>query len=161
MSFRIETRDHGGRTVYFLHDDATGASASVLPSYGFNLFDLRLPLAGSVRPVLVRVARLRGQSCTPRRKRHSDTVSVPQPDSRRALRFRRENLPVACDQRSQRDPRLRPGCPLGRHRTQGPVRPRCDRRQLPDLEAITRLARCGRPMLCCRSPTAYLAAGCR
>jgi aldose 1-epimerase len=56
MSFRIGTQDHGGRTVYSLHDDATGASASVLPSYGFNLFDLRLPLAGEVRPVLVSAA---------------------------------------------------------------------------------------------------------
>jgi aldose 1-epimerase len=53
MSFRIETSDHGGRTVYSLHDDATGAAASVLPAYGFNLFDLRLPLAGEPRPVLV------------------------------------------------------------------------------------------------------------
>jgi aldose 1-epimerase len=53
MSFRVETRDHAGRTVYSLHDDATGARASVLPAYGFNLFDLRLPLAGEPRPVLV------------------------------------------------------------------------------------------------------------
>ena len=53
MSFRIETRDHAGRTVHSLHDDATGAAAWVLPSYGFNLFDLRLPLAGNVRPILV------------------------------------------------------------------------------------------------------------
>ncbi len=53
MSFRIDTRDHGGRIVYSLHDDASGASASILPSYGFNLFDLKLPLAGQVRPVLV------------------------------------------------------------------------------------------------------------
>jgi len=53
MAFRVETKDHAGRTVYSLHDDDTGASASVLPSYGFNLFDLRLPLAGQVRPVLV------------------------------------------------------------------------------------------------------------
>jgi aldose 1-epimerase len=53
MSFRVETKDHAGRTVHSLHDDETGASASVLPSYGFNLFDLRLPLAGQVRPVLV------------------------------------------------------------------------------------------------------------
>jgi aldose 1-epimerase len=52
MAFRVETRAHGERTVYSLHDDATGASASILPSYGFNLFDLRLPLAGQVRPVL-------------------------------------------------------------------------------------------------------------
>jgi aldose 1-epimerase len=36
-----------------LHDDTTGASASILPSHGFNLFDLRLPLAGEVRPVIV------------------------------------------------------------------------------------------------------------
>jgi aldose 1-epimerase len=36
-----------------LYDDGSGASASVLPSYGFNLFDLRLPVAGEVRPLLV------------------------------------------------------------------------------------------------------------
>ena len=53
MSFRIGTKSHGERTVYSLHDDASGASASILPSFGFNLFDLRLPLAGQVRPVLV------------------------------------------------------------------------------------------------------------
>jgi len=53
MAFRVETRTRGGKTVYSLHNDATGASASILPSYGFNLFDLRLPLAGQVRPVLV------------------------------------------------------------------------------------------------------------
>jgi aldose 1-epimerase len=53
MSFRIDTEVRGGQTVYRLHDDATGASAAVLPSYGFNLFDLRLPLASQVRPVLV------------------------------------------------------------------------------------------------------------
>jgi aldose 1-epimerase len=53
MSFRIETQARGGQKVYWLHDDETGASAAVLPSYGFNLFDLRLPLAGQVRPVLV------------------------------------------------------------------------------------------------------------
>jgi aldose 1-epimerase len=52
MAHRVTTESRGGRTVYTLHDDATGASASVLPSYGFNLFDLRLPAAGRVRPVL-------------------------------------------------------------------------------------------------------------
>nr|WP_303652916.1 aldose 1-epimerase [Paludisphaera mucosa] len=36
-----------------MRDDVSGASASVLPSYGFNLFDLRLPVAGEVRPVIV------------------------------------------------------------------------------------------------------------
>ena len=53
MAYRISTTKVGRRTVYGLHDDATGASASVLPSFGFNLFDLRLPLAGKPRRVVV------------------------------------------------------------------------------------------------------------
>jgi aldose 1-epimerase len=53
MAFRVETQAHGERTVYSLNDDATGASATILPSYGFNMFDLRLPVAGQVRSVLV------------------------------------------------------------------------------------------------------------
>ena len=53
MGFRISTETRGPRTIHRLHDDASGASASILPSSGFNLFDLRLPLAGEVRPVLV------------------------------------------------------------------------------------------------------------
>jgi aldose 1-epimerase len=52
MASRVTSESRGGRTVYTLHDDATGASASVLPSYGFNLFDLRLPAAGKVRPIV-------------------------------------------------------------------------------------------------------------
>ena len=52
MAFRVGTVTHGDRTVHTLHDDVTGASASILPSYGFNLYDLRLPLAGTPRPVL-------------------------------------------------------------------------------------------------------------
>jgi aldose 1-epimerase len=56
MSFRVESRAVGGQTVCSLHDDNTGASASVLASYGFNLFDLRLPVAGQVTPVLVSAA---------------------------------------------------------------------------------------------------------
>src|SRR4051812_37843883 len=52
MAYRVGTETRGGGTVYSLHDDATGSSASVLPAYGFNLFDLRLPAAGQVRPVL-------------------------------------------------------------------------------------------------------------
>ena len=43
----------GRQNVLTLHDDQTGATARVLPAYGFNLFDLKLPLAGQVRPVLV------------------------------------------------------------------------------------------------------------
>jgi aldose 1-epimerase len=52
MAHRVTTEVRGRRTVYTLHDDSTGASASILPSYGFNLFDLRLPAAGKVRPVI-------------------------------------------------------------------------------------------------------------
>jgi aldose 1-epimerase len=52
MAHRVTTESRGGRTAYTLHDDTTGASASVLPSFGFNLFDLRLPVAGQVRPVI-------------------------------------------------------------------------------------------------------------
>jgi len=53
MAYRVETEDRGGRTVYTLRDTTSGASASVLPSYGFNLFDLRLPAAGEVRRIIV------------------------------------------------------------------------------------------------------------
>ena len=53
MAFRVDLADHKGRTVYTLRDDTSGASASVLPSFGFNLFDLRLPVAGEVRRVIV------------------------------------------------------------------------------------------------------------
>ena len=53
MAYRVDTTDHSGRTVYTLRDESSGALASVLPSYGFNLFDLRLPVAGEVRRVVV------------------------------------------------------------------------------------------------------------
>jgi aldose 1-epimerase len=52
MAHRVTTETRGGRTVYTLLDETSGASASILPAYGFNLFDLRLPVAGQVRPVL-------------------------------------------------------------------------------------------------------------
>ncbi len=52
MAYRIGTEQRGGGTVYQLFDDDNGASASVLPSYGFNLFDLRLPAGGDVRPLV-------------------------------------------------------------------------------------------------------------
>jgi aldose 1-epimerase len=53
MAHRVETRNLGGRTVYTLRDESSGASASVLPSYGFNMFDLRLPAGGDIRRVVV------------------------------------------------------------------------------------------------------------
>jgi aldose 1-epimerase len=52
MPFRVRTETIAGRDVLHLHDDASGASASVVPSLGFNLFDLRLPAAGAARPIL-------------------------------------------------------------------------------------------------------------
>lgn len=53
MTYRVGTETHGERTIYKLFDDDSGASAAVLPSYGFNLFDLRLPLGGKPRPLVV------------------------------------------------------------------------------------------------------------
>ena len=54
MAFRTSIeKKSGGREVVTLIDDASGASASILPSYGFNLFDLRLPVASKAEPMLV------------------------------------------------------------------------------------------------------------
>jgi aldose 1-epimerase len=52
MRYRIGTEKVGERAVIRLFDDESGASAAVLPSYGFNLFDLRLPAAGATRVIL-------------------------------------------------------------------------------------------------------------
>lgn len=53
MSTRVDRAEQNGRTIYTLVDVATGASAAITPSYGFNLFDLRLPARGEVRQVIV------------------------------------------------------------------------------------------------------------
>lgn len=53
MASRVGTSRVGDREVLHLFDDSSGASASILPSYGFNLFDLRLPVGGKVEPVVV------------------------------------------------------------------------------------------------------------
>ncbi len=53
MSYRVCSDTRGDRTIYRLLDETTGASASVLPSYGFNLFDLQLPIGGKPRPLVV------------------------------------------------------------------------------------------------------------
>ena len=50
---RISTERRKGGLVHHLHDDATGARASILPAFGFNLFDLRLPAAGKPRRIIV------------------------------------------------------------------------------------------------------------
>ncbi len=53
MAFRTGIEKRGAQTIYTLHDEHSGASAAVLPAQGFNLFDLRLPVAGTVWPVVV------------------------------------------------------------------------------------------------------------
>ena len=52
MRFRTGTETRGARTIFTSPDEGTGATAAILPSQGFNLFDLRLPVVGTVRPVL-------------------------------------------------------------------------------------------------------------
>ncbi|GAC1470291.1 MAG: aldose 1-epimerase [Isosphaeraceae bacterium] len=52
MPHMVTTEEHKGGTVYTLRDEETGSSASILPSFGFNLFDLRLPVGGRVRPMI-------------------------------------------------------------------------------------------------------------
>ncbi len=49
-SFEVVKR--GGGSVYCLRDESSGASACILPSYGFNLFDLCLPVRGEPRRVI-------------------------------------------------------------------------------------------------------------
>lgn len=53
MAYKVSTEKHGSRTVYLLHDETSGARAAVLPSYGFNLFDLRLPVGNQARRIVV------------------------------------------------------------------------------------------------------------
>ena len=53
MSTRIDQAEQNGRPIFTLVDETTGASAAITPSYGFNLFDLRLPARGEIRRVIV------------------------------------------------------------------------------------------------------------
>ncbi len=52
MAYRVDIVTVGSQEVYRLHDEDSGAVASILPGYGFNLFDLQLPVAGTVRPII-------------------------------------------------------------------------------------------------------------
>ncbi|WZO96965.1 aldose 1-epimerase [Isosphaeraceae bacterium EP7] len=52
MAFQVSEEVRSGRKVYHLRDTTTGASASILPESGFNLFDLKLPVGGHLRPIL-------------------------------------------------------------------------------------------------------------
>jgi aldose 1-epimerase len=85
MRFRIGTQQRGGGVVHQLFDDQSGASASVLPAFGFNLFDLRLPAGGAVRPVLDSAADWADNPREP--GRHGTPVLFPFPNRIRDGRF--------------------------------------------------------------------------
>ncbi len=53
MSHQIRTEQRGDREILTMVNDASGAEASLIPSYGFNLFDLKLPAAGAPRSLVV------------------------------------------------------------------------------------------------------------
>jgi aldose 1-epimerase len=71
--------------VYSLHDDTTQAQAAILPSFGFNMFDLRLPLAGEVRPILVADPDFPDRPSHP--ARHGTPILFPFPNRIRNARF--------------------------------------------------------------------------
>ncbi len=71
---------------------SSGASAAITPSYGFNLFDLRLPAARRGPSGDRRRRRLRRQPRAAGPERHPDLVPVPEPDSRRAVLVRGARL---------------------------------------------------------------------
>ena len=118
MGHRIGTETRGRQTIYTLHDDESGASASVLPSYGFNLFDLRLPLAGEVRPVIVAADDF---AENPRGGAGNGIpISFPIPTGSVNGTFRsRAHFKLPHQQRPERDSRLRGRCPLGSRGAQG------------------------------------------
>jgi aldose 1-epimerase len=86
MAYRVSTESRGGRTVYTLHDEATGSSAAVLPSYGFNLFSLKLPAAGQVREMLQSAADFADNPREP--ARHGTPILFPYPNRIRGGRYR-------------------------------------------------------------------------
>ena len=85
MAYRVSTETVGERTVHHLHDDATGASASVVPSLGFNLYDLRLPVAGQVRPVVASSPDFVAEAVKP--SRNGIPVLFPFPNRIRDARY--------------------------------------------------------------------------
>ncbi len=86
MAFRTSVeRRPSGREVVTLLDDASGASASILPSYGFNLFDLRLPVAGKITPVIVSVPNFADDPQSPARS--GIPVLFPYPNRVRAGKY--------------------------------------------------------------------------
>ncbi|WP_435017159.1 aldose 1-epimerase [Tundrisphaera sp. TA3] len=96
MAYRVDTENHGGRTVIILRDETSGASASILPSFGFNMFDLRLPAAGQARRMVVAADDF---ADTPTRPgRNGTPVLFPYPnrvrDGRFTFRGKEYHLPI-------------------------------------------------------------------
>ena len=114
MACHVREEARGDREVLTMSDTDSGASASILPSYGFNLFDLRLPAAGAVRSLVVAKP---GWEANPEKPaRHGFPVLFPFPNRIDRGRFSWDGasyqLPLT--KPPARDPRLCPGLPLGR-----------------------------------------------
>lgn len=96
MGYRVDTEDHDGRAVHVLRDLVSGASASVLPSFGFNMYDLRLPVAGEVRRVVVAADDFADRPTRP--GRNGTPVLFPYPnrvrDGRFSFRGKSYQLPI-------------------------------------------------------------------
>jgi aldose 1-epimerase len=85
MAYRVGVETVAGRPVYHLRDESSGSSASVLPSVGFNLFDLQLPVAGEIRPIVAAGDRWPEDPEIP--SRHGIPILFPFPNRIRDARF--------------------------------------------------------------------------
>lgn len=86
MAHRVGRDRIGERTVLRLIDDETGASAAIVPSLGFNLFDLRLPAGGEVRSMIFAGDDFPARALKP--SRHGTPVLFPFPNRVRDARYR-------------------------------------------------------------------------
>lgn len=91
MAHQVETRKAGDHTIHVLRDEKSGAEASVHVGYGFNLFDLKLPVGaeGKVQPILFAVE---GFAEKPSSPGHSGIpVLFPFPNRIRDAKYRFEH----------------------------------------------------------------------
>jgi aldose 1-epimerase len=85
MSYQVESKTINNRAVYILKDSDTGASATILPSYGFNLYDLELSVAGKVRRVIDAAPDFPEQPSNP--GRNGTPILFPYPNRIRDAKF--------------------------------------------------------------------------
>lgn len=85
MAYQVESRQSGGHTIYTLADGESGARAQVISSYGFNLFDLVLPVDGQPRPTLFAVEGFADNPASPGRS--GIPVLFPFPNRIRAAQY--------------------------------------------------------------------------